>query len=232
MLQQNNPTRKSDKANVQSALLAINEDAKLSTRRASKIYNIAEATLRRRCAGTPSRRDCAANSMNLRSSEEVVIVRHVLKLVEQGFPPRLADVEDMANSLLTSCYQKPVGKNWAANFVKRRPELKVKFNRKYDYRRALCKDSEVIGDWFRLVHNIKAKYGMLDEDTYNFDETGFMMGYISTGAVVTGSDYRGWPKTVQQGNREWTTVIQGINATGWATPPFIIFQGKHHLSAW
>jgi hypothetical protein len=27
-------------------------------------------------------------------------------------------------------------------------------------------------------------------------------------------------------------VIQGINAIGWAIPPFIIFQGKHHLSAW
>jgi transposase len=27
-------------------------------------------------------------------------------------------------------------------------------------------------------------------------------------------------------------VIQGINAAGWAIPPFIIFAGKHHLSAW
>jgi hypothetical protein len=116
--------------------------------------------------------------------------------------------------------------------VKRRPELKVKFNRKYDYKRALCEDSEVVEGWFRLVVNIKAKYGIQDEDIYNFDETGFMMGQISTRAVVTGSERRGRPKAVQQGNREWTTVIQGINATGWAIPPFIIFQGKHHLSSW
>jgi hypothetical protein len=27
-------------------------------------------------------------------------------------------------------------------------------------------------------------------------------------------------------------VIQGINATGWAIPPFIIVQGKYHLSSW
>jgi hypothetical protein len=63
-------------------------------------------------------------------TEEVAIVRHVLKLVEQGYPPRLADVEEMANSLLEIRNQKPVGKRWAANFGKRRPELKVKFNRK------------------------------------------------------------------------------------------------------
>jgi hypothetical protein len=27
-------------------------------------------------------------------------------------------------------------------------------------------------------------------------------------------------------------VIQGVNAMGWAIPPFVIFQGKNHLSAW
>jgi hypothetical protein len=27
-------------------------------------------------------------------------------------------------------------------------------------------------------------------------------------------------------------VIQGVEATGWAIPPFVIFQGKNHLSAW
>ncbi|KAF1925379.1 uncharacterized protein M421DRAFT_7861 [Didymella exigua CBS 183.55] len=55
---------------------------------------------------------------------------------------------------------------------------------------------------------------------------------ISLGAVVTASERRGRPKTVQQGNWEWTTVIQGINAKGWAIPPFIIFKARHHLSSW
>ena len=78
---------------------------------------------------------------------------------------------------------------------------------------------------------MKAKYSIQDEDTYNFDETGFIMGVISTRAVVTAAERRGRPKTVQQGNREWVTAIQGINAMGWAIPPFIIFASKHHLSA-
>jgi hypothetical protein len=90
----------------------------------------------------------------------------------------------------------------------------------------------LISDRFRLVENTKAKYSILDKDTYNFDVAGFMIGIISTGAVVTGSERQGQPKSVQQGNQEWTTVIQGVNAMGWAIPPFIIFQGKNHLSAW
>ena len=169
--------------------------------------------------------------MNLLLTEEEVIVQHILDLDARGFPPRLAAVADMANSLRDERNLDHVGANWPSTFVKRQPELKVKFNRKYDYKRALCEDSEVIQGWFKLVENTKAKYSILDKDTYNFDESGFMMGMISTGAVVTGSERRGRPKTVQQGDREWTTVIQGVNATGWAIPPFIIFKGCYHLSA-
>jgi hypothetical protein len=113
----------------------------------------------------------------------------------------------MANSLLAERNQLPVGVNWAGTFVKRRLELTVKFNWKYDYKRALYKDPKVIKGWFCLVENTKAKYSILDEDTYNFNKSGFMIGVILTGAVVIGSKYRGRPKTVQQGDWEWTSII-------------------------
>jgi hypothetical protein len=58
-----------------------------------------------------------------------------------------------------------------------------------------------------------------------------MMGVILTGAVVTASKRRGRLKAVQPGNREWTTVIQGVNAKGWAIPPFIIFKACYYLSS-
>jgi hypothetical protein len=36
---------------------------------------------------------------------------------------------------------------------------------------------------------MKAKYGILDDDMYNFDESGFMMGVIANKLVVTGSEH-------------------------------------------
>lgn len=54
---------------------------------------------------------------------------------------------------------------------------------------------------------MKAKYGIYDEDTYNFNETGFQMGKISAQLVVTGSERRSQPKAIQPSNREWVTVI-------------------------
>jgi hypothetical protein len=59
-----------------------------------------------------------------------------------------------------------------------------------------------------------------------------MMGVIEPGTVVTSSHRQGRPKQVQPGNREWITVIEGINAEGQSIPPFIIGAGKDHLANW
>jgi hypothetical protein len=141
-------------------------------------------------------------------------------------------VEEMANSLLADRDAPPVGKRWAHNFVKRQPELKTRLFRKYDYQRAKCEDPTIIRGWFRLVQNTIAKYGIRSDDIWNFDETGFMMGIIMAGMVVTGSERQGRPKSVQPGNREWITVIQAINAEGQSIAPFIIGAGQYHLANW
>jgi hypothetical protein len=73
-----------------------------------------------------------------------VIIEHILELVTRGFPLRLAAVADMANSLRAKRNLGHIGLNWPSTFVKRQLELIVKFNRKYDYKRALCEDPKVI----------------------------------------------------------------------------------------
>jgi hypothetical protein len=74
-------------------------------------------------------------------------------------------VADIANSLRAERGLGQVSLNWPSTFVKRRPELKTKFSRKYDYKRALCEDPNDVRAWFELVGNTKAKHGILDDDT-------------------------------------------------------------------
>jgi hypothetical protein len=106
------------------------------------------------------------------------------------------------------------------------------FNRAKDRQRILQEDPEVINAWFKLVRETIDKYGVQDEDIHNFDETGFQMGVIGSMKVVTGSERRTRPILTQPGDREWVTVIQSICAAGYATPPFIIYKGRVHISAW
>jgi hypothetical protein len=93
----------------------------------------------------------------------------------------------------------------------------------------LQEDPETIGVWFKLVEDTKAKYGVHNDDVHNFDDTGFQMGSMK---VVPGAERRARPELVQPGDREWVTVIQSICAAGYATPPFIIYKGRVHISAW
>jgi hypothetical protein len=43
---------------------------------------------------------------------------------------------------------------------------------------------------------MRAKYGIVDSDFYNFDETGFIIGIITSAIVVTRADRRGRGKAV------------------------------------
>src|SRR5450432_4777986 len=141
-------------------------------------------------------------------------------------------IEKRSNSNSNSNPNRQVSQNWVHNFVRRHQALQTRYNRKYDYQRAQCEDPQVIRDWFWLVKNIVAKYGIQEQDIYNFDETGFQMGVISTAKVVSGSERGSRPVAIQPGNREWVTAIDCINADGWSLPPLIIFEGKVHQSTW
>jgi len=138
----------------------------------------------------------------------------------------------MADKLLRARGGNPVGKNWVDNFVKRTPELRTRWSRPYDYQRAACEDPAAILRWFSLVEATKQKWGIVDDDIYNFDETGFMMGKILSQMVITGSEGSGKKKKIQPGNREWVTIIQGVGAAGRLLPPFVIFAGNVLINVW
>ncbi|KAK1917292.1 hypothetical protein P3342_000005 [Pyrenophora teres f. teres] len=138
----------------------------------------------------------------------------------------------MADKLLHERAGNPVGKNWVDNFVKRTPELRTRWSRPYNHQRATCEDPAAIQRWFDLVKSTKEKWGIVDNDIYNFDETGFIMGKILSQMVITASEGYGKKKRIQPGNREWVTVIQGVGALGRRIPPFVVFAGKVLINVW
>jgi hypothetical protein len=216
------------------AIQALKRGQLSSVRAAAETYDVAESTLRGRVKGIDARCDSIPINRKLTTTEELTLIEWILSMDQRGLPVRTDSIRQMANLLLQKRFQdntRIVGQRWVYNFVRRHNSLQSKYNRKYDYQRAKCEDPTIIRDWFRLVRNTIAKYGIMDEDIYNFDETGFQMGVIATAKVVTGAN-RGKPVSVQPGNREWVTVIDCISSYGWNVPPVIIFEGKVHQSTW
>ena len=63
---------------------------------------------------------------------------------------------------------------------------------------------------FKLVGDTITKYGIVDENIYNFDETGFQMSVIATSKVITTSERKGGTRTTQPGNRKWDILMEAV----------------------
>uniref|UniRef100_A0A093ULC9 Tigger transposable element-derived protein 2 n=2 Tax=Talaromyces marneffei PM1 TaxID=1077442 RepID=A0A093ULC9_TALMA len=213
-------------------LLAISDlqnERILRVAQAASVYNIPRTTLQRRLRGVQQRSEVRANSHKLTQSEEESLIKWVLDLDRRGLPPRHSLVREMANYLLSQHGDQRVGDKWVYNLVKRRPEIDSKFSRRYNYERAKCEDPKIIKEHFDRVQAAISEYGILPEDIFNFDKTGFAIGLCSTAKVITGSDQYARPKLLQPGNREWVTAIEATNSTGWALPSYIIFKAKKNV---
>ncbi|KAJ8106366.1 hypothetical protein OPT61_g9585 [Boeremia exigua] len=232
MSQQRSSQLPYNESDIQLALFDLRSQRVKSVKRAAAIYNVPRTTLGYRRAERPSRRDCEANSKRLTKLEETAIIHRVIEEDARGFSPGKLDVRAMADKLLREREGDPTGKNWIDNFIKRTPELCKRWSRPYDHQRAACEDPVAIQRWFDLVEATKQKWGIVDDDMYNFNETSFMMGKILSQLVITSSEGYGKKKRIQPGNRKWVTVIQGVGASGQWIPPFVIFAGKVKIDAW
>ncbi|KAG9186004.1 hypothetical protein G6011_02560 [Alternaria panax] len=219
MPRQQRSIQTSREGRVLLASRALQEKRITSQRQAAMLYDAPRTTLRRRLRGTQPRSETASVNRKLSATEEQSLVQWILDLDRRGFPPHIIDVRRMADALLAARGQDP-------------PPQPTKWTRKFNSQRAQYEDPAVIAAWFKLVAETRQTYGVLDQDIYNFDETGFAMGVAATSKVVTSSDRVSRAVVVQPGNREWVTAIECINASGWCLPSFVILSGKVHQASW
>ncbi|EED23902.1 pogo transposable element, putative [Talaromyces stipitatus ATCC 10500] len=219
-----------------SILLAISdlENGRIrSIRQAVQIYDVPFTTLQRRLTGTQHRGERHANDHILTQYEEESLLKWILDLDKRGLPPRTSLVQDMADLLLSQHGNKHVSERWVYRFVDRHPEVNLRFSRRHNYEQAKCEDIQIIREHFNRVREVIQEYGILSEDIYNFDETGFAMGLCASAKVITGSDRYGRPNLLQPGNHEWVTAIEAVNSAGWALPSYVIFKGTtYHQQGW
>ena len=216
------------------ALDALKKVQFKSQRAAALAFDNPETTLRRRISGVVSRPQKTANCQKLSDTEESTLLAWILDMDKHGLSLHLPIVCHLAQLLVSARLPSTtIGENWVNCYVKCHPELRSKYTQKYDYQHARCEDSGLIKSWFMHVQETIQNYGILMEDIYNMDETGFQMGVTSTAKVVCGLETKqSHAKALQPGNREWVTAIIAINATGWSLPPQIIFAAVNHQSLW
>jgi RecB family endonuclease NucS len=61
---------------------------------------------------------------------------------------------------------------------------------------ALSEDPDIIKEWFGRVKDTPLEFGIVEDDIYNFDETGFMMGVMTSYKAVTDARSKKRPKSI------------------------------------
>lgn len=146
----------------------------------------------------------------------------IIGIESMGTPPQHQNVRCMANDILAARGALPfesVGANWLPRFLKRSGVLSRRLTKPRDCNRARRETPEKFRDWFDRAKRTMDDFGIVKQNVYNFDGTGFSMGILGVKPVITGTEARQYASILQPGSREWVTLIECIGASGAAHPP-------------
>ena len=218
---------------LQSAFLAWKQtDKTLSITKAAALYGVSKSTLHARIQGRQPRFSSDQVRQLLTPEEDDALKDCVLQLYAWGWPAKVAQLRQMAIELLRARgNHTALGVNWQQHFLHRHPDLQAKYSRTLDQERLFAENEEIFKHLSELFLSVKQKHGILDEDIYNMDEKGFMMGVAASAKVVI-PKHEKQAFSAQSGNREWVSLIEAISATGRSLPLFVIFKGVNKLKAW
>ena len=135
----------------------------------------------------------------------------------------------MVRNMASKLAMHPIGKNWSTRFIKDNAnKLQSWFSRQLDANRARAADPELLQDFFDLFYVIVLRNRILNQNIWNMDESGFMMGYAASSKVVVPAGKRNSHLVTQDGGRNNVTVVECVSAAGCTIPPMLILNGQYH----
>ena len=121
-----------------------------------------------------------------------------------------------------------VGVHWASRFVQRYPDqLTSRWAKGLDNCRHKADSRSKYNLYFSLLRDKINQYHVEARHIYNMDEKGFMLGIVSRSRrIFSKASYEGIRRrtTIQDGSRQWITLLACICADGSCLEPALIYQ--------
>jgi hypothetical protein len=171
--------------------------------------------------------------MHLSPQQELELVRYIQGLTERALPPTREMIQNFASSVSGFDHSDP----WVSRFLSQNKDnLTSQWTTGMDRNRHQADSEYSHRLYFELLHRKIRKYNVDARHIYNMDEKGFLVGITSRSKRVFSKQLWQQKKVtaaLQDGNREWITILACICADGTALDPSIIYQGKGALcSRW
>src|SRR6266566_2442863 len=190
----------------------------------AKKYGVQRSTLSRRYHGVTGSREAQYENQQLLShAQEKVLVDYINELTERGLPPSHEMIRNFAEEI---CGKEP-GKNWPSRFVERHnTKICTGWTTSQDQCRHRADPAAKYALYFELLKREFEKYDIDPRHVYNMDEKGFLIGLLKRmRRIFSKRKYdKGLRKYIQDGSREWITLIACICADGSALSPLLIYK--------
>jgi hypothetical protein len=188
-------------------------------------FGVCRSTLGRRLKRqTASAEAKATSQLKLHPHHETALVQYIEDLTKRGLAPTRTMIRTFASEIAPT----PVSESWVTRFLERNSDqLTSQWTTGIDAQRHKADSKLKYQLYFDLLHDKMKEHDVQPQHTYNIDEKGFMIGI--TGRSKRVFSKRQWERkevrdTLQDGSREWITLLATICADGDVLPPGLIYQ--------
>ena len=126
---------------------------------------------------------------------------------------------------------KRISEKWIYRFLKRNPDLKLRWTQGLESPRAGALNPAVTAEFYQLLEDTIKEFNIKPENIYNMDEKGVQLGVGMRSRVLVDRTKKN-VYTVMDGNKELVTWLETVCADGTALPPMAIFKGKRINALW
>ena len=216
---------------IADAILELGKCENPNVAAVARQFNVPAKRLINRWKGRKSKIECGGHNKALSEAQESALCQYLDNLDGGGPKVRYKQLEQAANSLLKKWYTrsgKPpiVGAHWTARFLQRHPQYVVRKQKPLATEKKNAHKPETFQTHFEDYRSAKVEKGIHDEDTYNFDETGFRVGVGKDQWVITKDDSNARLYMEDPNNREYITSVECVGGGGDVIPNMLILSGK------
>jgi len=215
---------------IQQAIKYLQENPGASLAKAVREFAVPRGRLRYRAEGRPPRKGIRAANTRLTVAEEAAVCRYIDRLDHINLAVRAEFITDAANAILRERSRDPeahVGCRWTTRFIKRHHYSK-RLQKTLNSNRAASEDLNTVKEYFEKLQQVIHEQGIVANDIWNMDETGFRIGVGKNQLIITKrkrAHYFSLPE-----NSESATAVEAISTAGEACPAFLILSGQMVMS--
>ena len=228
---------------IQAAIEGIKSGLYNSAYHVSQELKITCSVLYTRLNGTHLRNKAHEEQQILMHGEGKELLAWITQLTHRNYAPRHAMVVLMAEHIckrrvrrindqyIERVHYDKIGDQWVSRFMSRHPQLQTIIPCLIEAARVKDTSVEALMKWFESIEEAVREYNILEENTYNMDESGFSIGTIEASKVIINREIREYYQS-QLGRQEWVTMVECICADGSSVPPLVIFKSENFSPHW